>query len=188
MRRLSNHHWSAPSHYLNQWWNIVNWTLRNKLQWNLNRNLKFSFKKIRLKVSSAKWRLFFLGLNVLIPLAVMSEAYSTSQESCTQLVRALFRGVFLCFVVLIGLFHPHHSELLRLHYQSNSKIWYNQNKITQNKTVWYFVICYINPSFLSLCYRLLQPPSFAREYFWSIIFFVIRIIRITITTIDNNRI
>ena len=29
---------SPPSHYLNQCWNIVNWTLRNKLQWNLNRN------------------------------------------------------------------------------------------------------------------------------------------------------
>ena len=28
----------APSHYLNQCWNIVNWTPRNKLQWNLNRN------------------------------------------------------------------------------------------------------------------------------------------------------
>ena len=30
--------WSAPSHYLNQCWNIVNWTSRNKLQWNSNRN------------------------------------------------------------------------------------------------------------------------------------------------------
>ena len=30
--------WSAPSHYLNQCWNIVNWTLKNKLQWNFNRN------------------------------------------------------------------------------------------------------------------------------------------------------
>ena len=29
--------WSAPSHYLNQCWDIVNWTLRNKLQWNFNR-------------------------------------------------------------------------------------------------------------------------------------------------------
>ena len=28
----------APSHYLNQCWNIVNWNLRNKLQWNFNRN------------------------------------------------------------------------------------------------------------------------------------------------------
>ena len=25
-----------PSHYLNQGWNIVNWTLGNKLQWNFN--------------------------------------------------------------------------------------------------------------------------------------------------------
>ena len=28
----------APSHYLKQCWIIVNWTLRNKLQWNFNRN------------------------------------------------------------------------------------------------------------------------------------------------------
>ena len=41
-----NHHcfrwflvtWSAPSHYLNQCWNIINWILRNKLQWNFNPN------------------------------------------------------------------------------------------------------------------------------------------------------
>ena len=26
------------AHYRKQCWNIVNWTLRNKLQWNLNRN------------------------------------------------------------------------------------------------------------------------------------------------------
>ena len=30
--------WMAPSHYLNHCWNIVNWTLRNKLRWNFNRN------------------------------------------------------------------------------------------------------------------------------------------------------
>ena len=30
--------WSAPSHYLNQCWNIVNWNLTNKLQLNLKRN------------------------------------------------------------------------------------------------------------------------------------------------------
>ena len=29
---------SAPSHYLKQCWNIINWTLAKKLQWNLNRN------------------------------------------------------------------------------------------------------------------------------------------------------
>ena len=30
--------WTAPSHYLKQCWNIVNWTLRNKLHWNFNGN------------------------------------------------------------------------------------------------------------------------------------------------------
>ena len=30
--------WTAPSHYLNQCWNIFNLTLRNKLQWNFTWN------------------------------------------------------------------------------------------------------------------------------------------------------
>ena len=30
--------WTTPSHYVNQCWNIVNWTFRNKLQWNFHRN------------------------------------------------------------------------------------------------------------------------------------------------------
>ena len=30
--------YSTPSHYLNQCWVIVNWTLRNKLGWNFNHN------------------------------------------------------------------------------------------------------------------------------------------------------
>ena len=29
--------WPAPSHDLNQCWDILNWTLGNKIQWNLNR-------------------------------------------------------------------------------------------------------------------------------------------------------
>ena len=29
---------SVPNHYLNQYWFIVNWTLRNKLQWNFNQS------------------------------------------------------------------------------------------------------------------------------------------------------
>ena len=36
--------WPAPSHYLNQCWNIVDCTLVNKLHWNLNCNL-FRFIK-----------------------------------------------------------------------------------------------------------------------------------------------
>ena len=47
--------WSASSHYLNQW-NIVNWTLRNKLQWNLYLNSYILFKKMQLEMSSTEWK------------------------------------------------------------------------------------------------------------------------------------
>ena len=47
--------YSAPSHYLNQCWFIVNWTRRNKLQWKFNQNTKLSFTKKHMKISSAKW-------------------------------------------------------------------------------------------------------------------------------------
>ena len=39
---------SAPSHYLNQWWHIVNWTLRNK-------PVKFHFMNMHMKIPFAKW-------------------------------------------------------------------------------------------------------------------------------------
>ena len=52
--------YSAPSHYLKQWWVIVNWTPRDKLQWNFNQSTNFSCTKMPLKLSSAKrwpmWR------------------------------------------------------------------------------------------------------------------------------------
>ena len=59
--RESGQHWfrqwpvaySAPSHYLNQCLGIVNWTLRNTLQWNFNQ-IRTSSKKMHLKMSSAK--------------------------------------------------------------------------------------------------------------------------------------
>ena len=46
MRQLTNHHcfrewlvaWSAPSHSVNQLWNIDNSNLKNKLQWNPKQN------------------------------------------------------------------------------------------------------------------------------------------------------
>ena len=51
--------------YLNQCWLIVNQTFRNKLQWNLNINTKFSFIDLYLKMS-AKWRPFCPGSDKLI--------------------------------------------------------------------------------------------------------------------------
>ena len=40
----------APSHYLNQCWNIVNWTLRNKISEILIKIHTFSFKKMYIKM------------------------------------------------------------------------------------------------------------------------------------------
>ena len=51
------HHWfrlwlvpcSAPSYYLNQCWNIVNWTFRKKLEWNFNRNSNIFIQEIAIE-------------------------------------------------------------------------------------------------------------------------------------------
>ena len=53
----------VPSHYLNITWDIVNWTLTNFSEI-LSEILTFSFKKMHLKMSSAKLRQFCLRLNV----------------------------------------------------------------------------------------------------------------------------
>ena len=57
--------WSEPSHDLNQCCNIVDRTLRNKRQWNLNRNSHIFVQEMPLKKSFAKWRSFCLGPNLL---------------------------------------------------------------------------------------------------------------------------
>ena len=57
--------WLPPSHYLNQCWNIVNWTLRTNFGKVLIEYRSFSFKKMHLKMSSGEWRPSCLGLNVL---------------------------------------------------------------------------------------------------------------------------
>ena len=57
---------SAPSHNLNQCWNIVNCNIRNTIQWSLKRNSYIPFKKMHLEMSAAKWRPFCTGLIVLI--------------------------------------------------------------------------------------------------------------------------
>ena len=54
-----------PHHYLNQWWNIVDWTLGNKLQWNLNRNLYICVNENPSENVIWKMRGICHGLNVL---------------------------------------------------------------------------------------------------------------------------
>ena len=57
--------WLAPSHYLNQCWNIVNWNFRIIFSEILTEIYIFSFKKMHLKISSGKWRPFCISFNVL---------------------------------------------------------------------------------------------------------------------------
>ena len=57
---------SAPSHFPNQCWFIVNLTLQCKIQWNFNLNSNFSLTKMNLKRLFVKWWPFCLGLNVFI--------------------------------------------------------------------------------------------------------------------------
>ena len=49
-----------------QCWIIVNWTHRNKSQWNLNQNMKLLIHKKHLGASSAKLRPFYQGADELI--------------------------------------------------------------------------------------------------------------------------
>ena len=64
------------SEVLNQCWNTVDCTLKNKLQWNFNRNsniITYSFKKMHVKYSFRNGVHFFVCLNVLISLNIMLE-------------------------------------------------------------------------------------------------------------------
>ena len=38
-------YWTAPIHYLNQWWNFVNWTRRSTFQLNFNQNSNIFFEE-----------------------------------------------------------------------------------------------------------------------------------------------
>ena len=55
----------APSRYLNQWRDAVNWTIMKKFNEIFIQMYTFSFKKIHLKIASGKWWPFCLGLNVI---------------------------------------------------------------------------------------------------------------------------
>ena len=48
------------------YWVIFKWTIRNKLQWNLNPYHETVHRQRNLKMSFAKWQLYCLGLSVLI--------------------------------------------------------------------------------------------------------------------------
>ena len=99
-----------PSHYLNQWWNIVNWTLKNKLQWNLNWNSYIFNKENAIEMLSTQWLPFCLGLNVLT-LCAMQNLSSSSNENieqninecvCLNMINSLAPGGFDYSIKLVN--------------------------------------------------------------------------------------
>ena len=81
---------------INQCWNIVNWTLGTNFSEILIEIDTFSFKKMHLKMSSAKWRPFRLGLNVLT-----HWQYLTNTAKCNSI-----RDVPLCLKLKFVLKYP----------------------------------------------------------------------------------
>ena len=73
-----NHHWyrqwlgawTAPNHYLNQCWNIANWTLGNKLLWNFKRIPCIFIEENVFECVVSDMAAICLGLNVLKPLKI----------------------------------------------------------------------------------------------------------------------
>ena len=68
-----NHHWFRQwlitwlvlSHYLNQYWNSVSWTLWNKFQWNFYQHTTIFIQGNKSEMSSGKLQPFCFNLNVL---------------------------------------------------------------------------------------------------------------------------
>ena len=79
-----------PSHYLNQCWNIVNWALRNKFQWNFDENTTIFIQENDL-LPSGKWRPFCLSLNVLIHGCIYLKAQQEAVEISKIILNCIIR-------------------------------------------------------------------------------------------------
>ena len=103
-----DHHWfrqwlvtcSAPSHYLNQCWNIVNWTFSNKLQWNFNQNSTIFiqdivFKNVVCKMASILSRPQWVKRAALIRQSKCETSYHNDDE--TKLPLFCRRHPLSCF-------------------------------------------------------------------------------------------
>ena len=57
---------TGASHYLNQCWNMINWTPGEQISMQFSSKIQqLSCKNVHSKMSSGKWRPFYLALNVL---------------------------------------------------------------------------------------------------------------------------
>ena len=103
-----------PSHYLNQCWIIVKWTLWTNFSEILIEIRTFTFKKMRLKMSSAKRRPFCLGLNVLTEISFCSHVYAYEFIAANFWIRNDSCVVVACVTIC--------SDLIARHWITTTKI------------------------------------------------------------------
>ena len=72
-----------PSHYLNQYWNIVNLTLWNKVQWNLNRNSYLFIQENAFENIVWKCRPFCLDLNIHVLIHGFVVCWDEDMKTCS---------------------------------------------------------------------------------------------------------
>ena len=94
-----------PSHYLNQCWNIVNCTDRNKFQWNFNRNSNIFIIENALENVVCEMASIFLSLNVLTQLEnfIAPDGLGSSVSSGSML--CFFHTSCFAFFMIFDTFH-----------------------------------------------------------------------------------
>ena len=99
-----------------QCWNIINWTFRSKILWNLNRNPS-SFKKMHRKMSFGKWRPFCTSHNML--------NYAYRAQECV-VIRSCCANPFAdaLFLKLCQFWNP--CLALKAPVRWNNESWYNR--------------------------------------------------------------
>ena len=103
---------SAPSHYLNQCWVIVNWTLGNKFQWNFNQNTKLFIHEnasenvvceMAVILSRGKWVKVITHPYPTTPTPIFCHTNKLVQRSANAMkIHASFKRLFLPAVHLKG--------------------------------------------------------------------------------------
>ena len=130
MRQWSNQHWfrqwlvawSAPSHYQNQCWNIVNKTLRNELQWIFCRNSNIfiqenAFESVVCEKAAILSRPQWVNWTTHNPAVQHRAAGLCAAWWCTVYPKKYAHGfVVLCFVVVMQSFIMNsHEVFIHIH-------------------------------------------------------------------------
>ena len=96
-----------PSHYLNQFWYIVNWNPRDNLQQNLNENTKILFFYNSLKMSAKWWPLKIAFENAFFKMAAI-----LSWPECVTIHTTAKQPVMWSHLWQLQTSHLHHRRIL----------------------------------------------------------------------------